>query len=197
MTMSAVGKVDECVDGKGGGGAHTQHGRGIGCTVGEVRERGGGRSGERGGRGGDFEGVSSGSLVAIREGERSSVSEVAVSTRGERGPVQGSPRPLALPGAPPRHGHKISSEGKKEVTHDSYMISFIIIPEEPPAKETYSHSSPSGWADLLCTAPDLIEPPRRACPRPRRLLSASHHKVYSRTGNLLRSVNVSLPSLAH
>jgi hypothetical protein len=72
-------------------------GGGIGCTVGEVRERGGGRSGERGGRGGDFEGVSSGSLVAIREGERSSVSEVAVSTRGERGPVQGSPRPLANP----------------------------------------------------------------------------------------------------
>ena len=46
-------------------------GGGIGCTVGEVRERGGGRSGERGGRGGDFEGVSSGSRVAIREGERS------------------------------------------------------------------------------------------------------------------------------
>ena len=95
MTMSVVGngstsvlteKVeDEPIRNMGGG---------IGSALGEFRERGGGRSGERRGRGGDFEGVSSGSRVVIREGERSRLSEVAVSTRGERGPVQGSPRPL-------------------------------------------------------------------------------------------------------
>ena len=70
-------------------------GGGIKSTFGEVRERGGGRSGERTGRGGDFEGVSSCSRVALREGERSKLSEVVASTRGERGPVQGSSRPLA------------------------------------------------------------------------------------------------------
>ena len=99
-------------------------GGGIGWTFGEVRERGGGRSGERGGRGGDFEGVSSGSRVAIREGERSRLSEVAVSTRGERGPVQGSPRPLAnfFPALRLVMGTKSlqkEKESKNELIHDS------------------------------------------------------------------------------
>jgi hypothetical protein len=96
MTMSVVGKestrvLTEKVEEE----PRRNMGGGIKTTFGEVWERCGGRSGERRGRGGDFEGVSSCSRVDLFEGERSRLSEVAVSTRDERGPVQGSPRPIA------------------------------------------------------------------------------------------------------
>ena len=119
MTMSVVKESTRVLTEKAEEEPTRIMGGGIESTFGEVRERGGGRSGERRGRGGDFEGVSSCSRVANREGERSRLSEVVVSTRSERGPVQGSPRP-SIPALRLAMGTQIfRNEKKSDLIHDS------------------------------------------------------------------------------